>query len=306
MKWFKHDTDASIDAKLQELLLDYGAAGYGLYWYCIELIAQGVGENNITFELEHDARIIARNLNLTIQETKDMMKKMVELDLFCINKNDKLACYALAKRLDKSMTSNQNFRDIISQIKDNHDEYSNSHDKVMINHDLVMQEEKREEEKREEEKREEEKREEEKREEEKRYNLMQKKQFTFTLPNQRLLASTSKEYQENLAEYIQSINGSITYEDFYNQCEMKPYKYKNFKLAYDKWISNNRQKQPQMSFKLQDELRDKQQAEFTDRLLASGFNPFKQEDWDRLSEAEARLMQQKLGSKETIDVQLAR
>lgn len=153
MKWFKHDTDASIDAKLQELLLDYGASGYGLYWYCVELIAQGVNENNITFELEHDARIIARNLNLTIQETKDMMKKMVELDLFCINKNEKLACYALAKRLDKSMTSNQHFRDIISQIKENHDEYSKSHDTVMINPDLVMQEEKRREEIREEENR---------------------------------------------------------------------------------------------------------------------------------------------------------
>ena len=51
MKWFKHDSDASIDAKLQILLLDYGAKGYGLYWYCVELIAQGVNENNITFEL---------------------------------------------------------------------------------------------------------------------------------------------------------------------------------------------------------------------------------------------------------------
>lgn len=153
MKWFKHDTDASIDAKLQELLLDYGAAGYGLYWYCVELIAQGVSENNITFELEHDARIIARNLNLTIQETKDMMRKMVELDLFSINKNEKLACYALAKRIDKSMTSNTHFREIISQIKENHDFSPNSHDAVMINPDLVMQEEKRREENREEEKR---------------------------------------------------------------------------------------------------------------------------------------------------------
>ena len=58
-------------------MLDYGAAGYGLYWYCVELIAQNVNKDNITFELEHDARIIARNLNLTILETTNMMKKMV-------------------------------------------------------------------------------------------------------------------------------------------------------------------------------------------------------------------------------------
>lgn len=131
MRWFKHDTDASIDAKLQELILDYGAAGYGLYWYCVELIAQGVNENNITFELDHDARIISRNLNLTMQETKDMMTKMINLGLFSISKNEKLACYALAKRLDQSMTSSPKFRDFIKQIKDNHDG-------VMINHDLVM------------------------------------------------------------------------------------------------------------------------------------------------------------------------
>jgi hypothetical protein len=148
MKWFKHDTDASIDAKLQELLLDYGAAGYGLYWYCVELIAQGVSENNITFELEHDARIIARNLNLTVQETKDMMRKMVDLDLFSITKNEKLACYALAKRIDKSMTGNIQFREMIQNMKDNHDFLSNSHDSVMTHHDFISPEEKRREEKR--------------------------------------------------------------------------------------------------------------------------------------------------------------
>ncbi|MCK9532629.1 MAG: conserved phage C-terminal domain-containing protein [Gammaproteobacteria bacterium] len=145
MTWFKHDTNASVDAKLQTLMLDYGAAGYGLYWYCVELIAQGVSENNITFELEHDARIIARNLNLTVQETTDMMKHMIKLGLFSVS-NEKLACYALAKRLDQSMTSNPKMRALISQIRQNHDG-------VMISHDKVMQEEKRREETREEEKR---------------------------------------------------------------------------------------------------------------------------------------------------------
>jgi len=147
MRWFKHDADASIDAKLQELLLDYGASGYGLYWYCVELIAQNVNENNITFELEHDARIIAKNLNLTLQETKDMMQKMITLGLFTPTKNQRIACYALARRLDQSMTSNPQFRAFIKNVKENHDA-------VMINHDLVMLEEKRREEKRLEEKRE--------------------------------------------------------------------------------------------------------------------------------------------------------
>lgn len=148
MKWFKHDSDASIDAKLQELLLDYGASGYGLYWYCVELIAQNVNENNITFELEHDARIIARNLNLTAQETKDMMQKMIDLGLFSFSENHKLACYTLAKKLDQSMTSNEKMRKIIAEIKENHDGVMT---KSIPTLDKVMQEEKRGEERRREE-----------------------------------------------------------------------------------------------------------------------------------------------------------
>lgn len=153
IKWFKHDADASIDAKLQILLLDYGAKGYGLYWYCVELIAQGVNENNITFELEHDARIISRNLNLSIQETKDMMEEMIKLGLFSISQNHKLACYALAKRLDQSMTSNEKMRKLISDIKKNHDPVMTQ---SILTTDKVMQEEKRREENRLEEKRKEE------------------------------------------------------------------------------------------------------------------------------------------------------
>ena len=51
MDWFKHDSTANLDDKLQEVLLDYGLEGYGLYWYCIELIVSRVSPENITFEL---------------------------------------------------------------------------------------------------------------------------------------------------------------------------------------------------------------------------------------------------------------
>ena len=121
MKWFKHDTDASIDAKLQELLLDYGATGYGLYWYCIELIAKEVTPKNITFELEHDARIIARNLNLTPQETINIMKRMVELGLFDFSNNEKLRCVKIAYRLDDTLRKSLNTELIIKNFRSNSD-----------------------------------------------------------------------------------------------------------------------------------------------------------------------------------------
>lgn len=61
------------------------------------------------------------------------------------------------------------------------------------------------------------------------------KLFTFSLKTSRLLSSTSKEYQSNLKDYIETSGKPMSYQDFYNQCEMKPYKYKNFKMAYDSW-----------------------------------------------------------------------
>ena len=130
MKWIKHDTDANQDAKLQNLMLDYGLEGYGLYWYCIELIAGKVDKDNITFELEHDARIIARNTGSTSQKVEEMMRYFVEIGLFECS-NNTITCLKLAKRLDKSMTSNPQMREIIENFK--------SHDSVMIESEKVMQ-----------------------------------------------------------------------------------------------------------------------------------------------------------------------
>jgi hypothetical protein len=130
MKWIKHDSDANQDAKLQNVLLDYGLEGYGLYWYCIELIAGKVDKDNITFELEHDARIIARNVGSTAQKVEEMMRYFVDIGLF-ENSQGTITCMKLARRLDKSMTSNPEMRMIIEKLK--------SHDGVMIESKNVMQ-----------------------------------------------------------------------------------------------------------------------------------------------------------------------
>jgi len=130
MKWIKHDTDANQDAKLQNVLLDYGLEGYGLYWYCIELIAGKVDKDSITFELEHDARIIARNTGSTSQRVEEMMRYFVEQGLF-ENSSGVITCMKLAKRLDKSMTSNPEMRALISKLK--------NHDGVMTKSENVMQ-----------------------------------------------------------------------------------------------------------------------------------------------------------------------
>ena len=130
MRWVKHDTDANQDAKLQNVLLDYGLEGYGLYWYCIELIASKIDNDNITFELEHDARIIARNTGSTPQKVEEMMRYFVNLGLF-EDSTGVITCIKLAKRLDKSMTSNPQMREIIGKLK--------SHDLIMTESAKPMQ-----------------------------------------------------------------------------------------------------------------------------------------------------------------------
>lgn len=133
MDWFKHDSNANLDEKLQEVLLDYGLEGYGLYWYCLELIVGKVSSDNITFELKHDARIIAKNTGSTTQKVEEMMKRFVELGLF-ENTDGIVTCFKVAKRLMTSATSNLQMRNLIQNIKLNQQDNLPSqhrHDDVM-------------------------------------------------------------------------------------------------------------------------------------------------------------------------------
>lgn len=117
MKWFKHDSDANRDEKLQNVLLDYGLEGYGLYWYCLELITYDVDQYNLTFDLRHDARIIARNVGSTEKRIEEMMKYFIEIGLFECSQGH-ITCLKLLKRLDQSMTSKSAYRAAINTAKE--------------------------------------------------------------------------------------------------------------------------------------------------------------------------------------------
>lgn len=100
MKWFKHDSDAGNDAKLRKLRLKYGAQGYGIYWYCLELIARNVEKHNLTFELEHDAILIADDFKLSGEFVQEMMIYMVDLGLF-ENSSGVITCLKMSSRTDE-------------------------------------------------------------------------------------------------------------------------------------------------------------------------------------------------------------
>jgi hypothetical protein len=100
MKWFKHDSDAGNDAKLRKLRLKYGAQGYGIYWYCLELIARNVEKHNLTFELEHDSELIADDFKLSAELVQEMMTYMVNLSLF-ENTHGVVTCLKMSTRTDE-------------------------------------------------------------------------------------------------------------------------------------------------------------------------------------------------------------
>jgi len=128
MKWFKHDSDASSGPKLKKLILRHGVTGYGIYFHCLELITAEISESKLTFELEHDSEIIADNLKIKgdakksgIEIVEEIMLTIIDLGLFN-EKESRIFCLKLLKRLDSSMVSSPSFR---AKIKE-------SHDKVMI------------------------------------------------------------------------------------------------------------------------------------------------------------------------------
>jgi len=94
--------------------------GYGLYWYCLELIAAEIDRNHLTFELEHDAEVIGHDTGIHYERVQEIMTYMVNIGLF-ENSNGIITCMKLAKRIDQSMTSDTEFRKKIRQIHESHD-----------------------------------------------------------------------------------------------------------------------------------------------------------------------------------------
>ena len=100
MKWFKHDSNASIDAKLKRLRHKYGMEGYGVYWYLLECVARTVEPHNLTFELEEDAELIAAEVNIHRERVEEMMRFMCDLGLF-ENAEGRITCLKMSSRSDE-------------------------------------------------------------------------------------------------------------------------------------------------------------------------------------------------------------
>lgn len=116
MKWFMHDSNAHTDAKLRKVMMRFGADGYGLYWYCLELIAGNVDAGRYTFELEHDAEILAYDLKIDSLRVEEIMRYLVSLGLF-ENTEGRITCLKMASRLDTRFTRSPELQEVIKRAK---------------------------------------------------------------------------------------------------------------------------------------------------------------------------------------------
>lgn len=120
MKWFRHHSDAHRKKGMMKLRQEYGAAGLGLYWYCLECIAAPIDKANISFELEHDAPVLAKELLLDTIKCEEMMRFMCRPDvgLFISDQaGGRIFCLELAHLIQNSIVKNPALKLIQDHLK---------------------------------------------------------------------------------------------------------------------------------------------------------------------------------------------
>lgn len=116
MKWFKHETKRK--ASVKRLIMEYGIEGYGLYMVCLELIAGEIAIDNLTFELEEDAELIAHEFKMDTIKVEKIMHRCIELGLFDLSDNGRIRCFHLAKMLDESVSKNACVKEMKKKVSE--------------------------------------------------------------------------------------------------------------------------------------------------------------------------------------------
>jgi len=113
MKWFKHDSDASEDPKIQKLIYKHGLEGYGLYFVTLELIARDMEDNldRIGYLSDDwDFDFLANRFGFSPDKIRTMYSTMKTLGLFDSN-SDVIYCPKIKNRCDEYTTKLIRFRE---------------------------------------------------------------------------------------------------------------------------------------------------------------------------------------------------
>ena len=78
--YFSHDYNARNDIKIQALLVEHGAVGYGVYWIIVEILHEesekSLKLNNLTYIA------IARQASTSVEQVKAVVECCLEYELF--------------------------------------------------------------------------------------------------------------------------------------------------------------------------------------------------------------------------------
>jgi hypothetical protein len=99
LDYFSHDTDAHADIKIKKLMVRFGIAGYGIYFYLLELIYRS---SDYCVKLDDDVEnLFAKEMNVDKVFLQEVIQKCAELELFDCGKLSKkcvLTSDGIAKR----------------------------------------------------------------------------------------------------------------------------------------------------------------------------------------------------------------
>lgn len=71
MKWFKHETDAHTNLKLQNVIDTHGLGAYAYYWICVEIV--GLQGENFRINSEKNWKIYLKKLSGLSVEEQDVL-----------------------------------------------------------------------------------------------------------------------------------------------------------------------------------------------------------------------------------------
>lgn len=115
--FFSHDYNARQDPKMQEVLMDYGVAGIGIYWCIVEQLYEQGGRmplssiKAIAFTLhvpQDDVRSIIENYDLFANDGTEFWSPSVTRRLETRQKTSEKRAKAVAKRWEKNTKSEEN------------------------------------------------------------------------------------------------------------------------------------------------------------------------------------------------------
>lgn len=94
--YFSHDYNARIDIKIQALLVEHGAVGYGVYWIIVEILHE---ESTKKLKLDDLTFVaIARQASTSVEQAKAIVECCLKYELFTEDDG-----YFLSKRILKNI-----------------------------------------------------------------------------------------------------------------------------------------------------------------------------------------------------------